>query len=41
MSLKILMNIIFVCIDFLENNPTHSASSLELNELYKGILFTK
>jgi hypothetical protein len=36
MALKVLLNLIYVCIDFLELNETNGKSSEELNQLYLG-----
>jgi hypothetical protein len=36
MALKVLLNLIYVTVDFLELNPTNAVSSLELNQLYTG-----
>jgi hypothetical protein len=36
MSLKVLMNILYICCDYLERNPTHASSSAELNQVFQG-----
>jgi hypothetical protein len=36
LALKVLMNVIYTCVDYLEHNPTNAASSAELNQLYVG-----